>query len=244
MGLLGVYNLRKLKVILGFVISLVGGMILFLIFCIVMRIIQVEVFLPKENIMMLAKFPASRLIFLYEILIIAGLLYALNKNIRNKINSKYSFIKRHRNSFRYTFLATNIILLYSIFIGVTAVTKDKIIDYNFFSPYGKTYNYNDIVKINAGIYGKSLDLFGEHPKGDFYYIIELNDGAKINLTQIGGSKTDDILHTPEVIEKLDKQFVSMGISKVSSNDNIEYCTEYFNKTDTDKIKEILKSVKR
>lgn len=233
-----------LKGIVTGLISLLGGIIFFIIFCILIRFIQMELFLPEEHIMLLAKFPASRLIFIYELFIIFGLFYALNKNFREIISSKYSFKKKHRRGFCYTFLTLNIVLLYLILFGVTAITKDKVIDHKLLSPLGKTYEYNEIVKINTGVYGKKSNFPFLHSQGDFYYIIELNDGTKIDLTQIGGSRTDADLNPSIVIEKLDKQFVDMGISKVSSMENFEYCTEYLDNIYTGKIKNILENVKR
>jgi hypothetical protein len=233
-----------LKVFVTGLISLLCGIIFFMIFCILIRFIQMELFLPEEHIMLLTKFPASRLIFIYEFFIIFGLFYALNKNFRETISSKYSFKKKHRRGFCYTFLTLNIVLLYPILFGVTAITKDKVIDHKLFLPFGKTYEYNEIVKINTGVYGKKLNLLFLHAQGDFYYVVEFKDGTKIDLTQIGGSRNDANLNPSIVIEKLDKQFVDMGISKVSSMENFEYYTEHLNNIYIDKIRNILENVKR
>ena len=46
-----------------------------------------------------------------------------------------------------------------------------------------------------------------------------------------------------IIEKLDIQYVNMGIHKVSSIDNFEYCTEDLDKIYTDKIRNILLNIK-
>jgi len=133
-------------------------------------------------------------------------------------------------------------MLYTILYNVTVITSNKIIDYSFLSPQGKEYSYSDIVKIDAGVYGKKRHLllvrmFSHSSTGEFYYIIELNDGTKIYLTEMGGAKND--ADPRFIIEKLDSQFVNMGIPKVSSMDNFEYCTKNLDKIYTDKIRNIL-----
>ena len=80
-----------------------------------------------------------------------------------------------------------------------------------------------------------------YSKGDFYYIIQLNDGTKIHLTEMGGTKNDEDARF--IIEKLDSQYVNMGISKVSSMDNFKYCTKNLDKIYTDKIRNILLNIK-
>jgi len=82
----------------------------------------------------------------------------------------------------------------------------------------------------------------------FFYVIQLRDGTKIDLTDEGVvTETDDVYSydqdTRFIIEKLDRQFVDMGISKVSSMDNFEYCTENLDKIYTDKIRNILLNTK-
>lgn len=58
---------------------------------------------------------------------------------------------------------------------------------------------------------------------------------------MGGAKNDN---DPRfIIEKLDSQYVNMGISKISRMDNFKYCTKYLDKIYTDKIRSILENVR-
>ena len=133
--------------------------------------------------------------------------------------------------------------MYTALFDVTVITNNKIIDYTFLSPKGKEYSYNDIVKIDTGVYGTKpyVPLQFTHSRGEWFYIIELNDGTKIDLSQVGGSKIDD---DPRfIIEKLDRQYVNMNISKVSSMDNFEYCAKDLAEIYSNKIRDILLNIK-
>ncbi|MCY6354941.1 hypothetical protein [Clostridium sp. ZS2-4] len=234
--------MKKLKAIIILILSLICIIILSVGSFVLIGAIQAKLFLPKEYIMWIFKSPSLRLVFIYEWYIIFGFAYIFSKDLRAfilwVINSKQSFIKRHKMSFIFTFVILNIVLMYTILYNVTVITNNKIINYTFLSPQGKEYGYNDIVKIDTGVYGKKQYT---HSKGDFYYIIQLNDGTKIDLTEMGGAKNDD---DPRfIIEKLDSQYVNMGISKVSSMDNFEYCTKHLDKIYTDKIRNILVNIK-
>jgi len=205
--------------------------------------IQEKLFLPQTYTMWLSKYPFSRLPLIYEIYIIFGFLYIFNKNIRKSIlwviHLKDNFTKRNKIFLLVTFIALNILLIYAILYNVTVVTNNQIIDYTFFSPQGKAYTYSDIVQIDAGIYGKkkTLNQYPHYAKGDFYYIIQLKDGTIIHLTDVGGTREGEDERL--ILEKLDQQYVGMGIPKTSSMANFEYATENLDKIYTDRIKNIL-----
>ena len=233
--------------IIFWIFSVIAIFILSLAFYMLIGAIQEKLFLPQEYIMWLFKYPFSMLPLIYEVYIIFGFLYIFNKNIREAIlwviSLKESFIKRHKMFILISFIVTNIVLIYAIFYNVTVITNNKIINYTFLSPHGKEYGYNDILKIDAGVYGKKINSnrYPHYSKGDFYYIIQLNDGTKIHLTDVGGTKNDE--DERFIIEKLDIQYVKMGIPKVSSMDNFEFCTESLDKIYTDKIRNILLNIK-
>lgn len=234
--------MKKLKGIIFWILSLIGVFILTLASFVLIGVIQEKLFLPQEYVMWIFKSHYSRLVFIYELYFIFGFGYIFNKHLREfilwVINLRKNFIKRHKMSFIFTFIILNIVLMYTILYNVTVITNNKIVNYAFLSPQGKEYEYNDIVKIDTGVYAKKAFT---HSKGDFYYIIQLNDGTKIDLTEMGGVKNDN---DPRfIIEKLDSQYVNMGIPKVSSMDNFEYCTEHLDKIYTDKIRNILLNIK-
>lgn len=233
--------------IIFWIFSVIAIFILSLVFYMLIGAIQEKLLLPQEYIMWLSKYPFSMLPLIYEVYIIFGFLYVFNKNIREfilwVIRLKENFIKRHKMFFLGTFVVLNIVLIHAILYNVTVITNNKIINYTFLSPHGKEYGYNDIVKIDAGVYGKKMNLhrYPHYSKGDFYYIIQLNDGTKIHLTDVGGTKNDE--DERFIIEKLDIQYVNMDISKVSSMDNFEYCTKNLGEIYTDKIRNILLNIK-
>ncbi len=89
------------------------------------------------------------------------------------------------------------------------------------------------------MYGKRLYFPLTHSKGDFFYIIEVDRGTKIDLTEVGGVKNNE--HEYFIIEELDHQFINIGISKESSMANFEYTTKHLDEIYTDKIRNILKN---
>jgi len=236
--------LKILKSIIFWIVSVIGMLIFTIAFMALLSTVQEKLFLPKEYIMWIFKSPAYNLVFIYEFYIIFGFVFIFNKDSRELITeifkSKEKAIINRKMIFLYTFIIFNIVLMYTVLFDVAVITNNKIIDYTFFSPRGNQYRYNDIVKIETGVYGKKGYLPFTHSKGDFYYIVELNDGTKIDLNEMGGSKDNTDLGDPRfIIEKLDIQYVKLGISKVSSMDNFEYCTKNLDKIYTDKIRNIL-----
>ena len=206
--------------------------------------IQEKLFLPQEYIIWTFNYPFSASFLIYEVYMIFGLFYALNKSFRKFIlfNLKKSFIKKYRKPFLSTFIILNIILIYTILFNVTVITNNRIIDYTFLSPKGNEFNFNDIIKIDAGVYGKKTQFpYSHYSKGEFYYIIQLNDGTKIHFTDAVGTKDGEDVRF--LIEKLDIRYVNMDIPKVSSMDNFEFCTEHLDSIYTDKIRNILLNTK-
>lgn len=204
--------------------------------------IQEKLFVPNDYLMWTFNYPNSRFVFIYELYLFFGFFYIFHREFRkvfNLSNSKYSFIKRNRKHIFTLFIASNIALFYIIISAVTAITSNKIIDYSFFHPQGREFSYKDVVKINAGVYGKKLYIPFTHSKGDFFYIIELDNGKKIDLTEVGETINDE--HEYFIIEELDRKFVNMGIPKDSSMENFRYTTGHLDKIYTDKIRSILEN---
>lgn len=237
--------MKIIKVSFFILISIVGVLILTFGIFILIAIIQAKAFVPSDYVMWINKSPASRLVLIYEYYAIFVFFFLFNKAMRTALYDRFKggLIKRYKKWIYAIFAIFNIVILYTILFNVSVITNAKIIDYSFFSPQGREYSYNDVKIINTGVYGKKQYIpFSSHSKGDFYYIIELNDGTKIDLTEMGGSKDDE---DPRfIIEKLDAQFVDMGIEKISSTEYFEYATEHLDKIYTDKILNILKNTKR
>ncbi|WP_066064978.1 hypothetical protein [Neobacillus soli] len=225
--------MKALKSIIYWVLSLIAMVIFAVVIFILIQFMQEKLFVPGKYIMWVSKSPASRLVLIY-----LGFFLLVYRDFRKWISRLF---KRHKKSFITIFGLLNIILLYTILTNITVLTQKTIIDHSFLSPNGKGYGYSDISKINAGVYGER-QFFG-HSKGDFFYIIELNDGSKIDLADVDfmGAKNEE---DPRfILEKLDKKLVNMGIPKKASMDNFKYTTRNLDKIYTDKIRSILKNTK-
>lgn len=221
-----------LKVI-KFMILVVITIILMICLFSMLGVIIEKLFIPQEYTLWIFKYPLCNLIFLFEVYFVIILFY------RSAIIStlKTRFIQRNKKTVLGAFVFFNLLLLYLLIFNVTVITNNKIIDYSFLSPQGNYYSFNDIVSIETGVYGKKKPSLSHYSKGDFYYIIQLNDGVKMHLTDVGGTVNDE--DDRFVIEKLDRQFVNMGIPKTSSMDNFEFCTKHLDKIYTDKIRDII-----
>ncbi|MDQ0199745.1 hypothetical protein [Neobacillus ginsengisoli] len=230
--------MKKLLSYILRILSLIAIVILTIAFYVLIGFVQEKLFAPKEYLLWIFKYPVSRLVFIYELFIGFGFFYLFNKGFRESFSNNV-FFKRHRVSLLSAFVLFNIILLYTIITDVTVITNKKIIDYSFLSPQGKEHSYHDVAGINTGVYGKKFYVPFTHSKGDFYYIIKLNDGTRIDLTEMGGAKND--IDERFIIEKLDIQFVNMGIPKTSSMANFKYST--LGKIYNDKIRNILQNTK-
>ncbi|UPA30177.1 hypothetical protein L0P85_16615 [Terrisporobacter glycolicus] len=102
--------------------------------------------------------------------------------------------------------------------GITVITKDKVIDYNFYNPRGVEYTYDDITNINTGFLGKRKLLSGN--KGDFYYKITLKNKKTIDLKDA----TSDFDDTYLELERFDKVVLDKSkATKVASKQNYKLC---------------------
>jgi len=236
--------LRLVGKIILWILGIIGIFIAIIIFALLIGTIQEKLFLPSEYIMLIAKYPYNLFILIFDYYIFFGASYAFRKDFRIWVNSLKSHLKKYSRPFLFIFATLNLVLLYTIICNVTVITNNKIINYTFLSPQGKEYKYNDIVKIETGVYGnKQPHLpFAHYTTGDFYYTIQLNDGTKIDLTDTGGPHNADNIELNDphfIIERLDREYVNMGIPKVSSMDNFEECTKNLDKIYTEKIQNIL-----
>ncbi|MFK9090717.1 hypothetical protein [Bacillus salipaludis] len=232
--------MKKIKAIFQRVFALIAIIIITIGIFIVISIVQELLFIPKDYIIWIFKSPYSGLVIIFETYLVVGFFYIFNKGLR-EVWKKGAIFKKYRKLTIAAFTTFNIILLYTIITAVTVVTKDQIINYSFCSPQGKEYSYDEIVKIQTGVYGKGRTSIFTHSKGDFFYIIELNDGTKIDLAQVGGTKNEE--DERFILEKLDMRLVNMDIDKESSMKYFEYSKKGLAKIYTDKIRSILENTK-
>ena len=143
-----------------------------------------------------------------------------------------------RKPFVYFFIIINIVIMYTILVNVAVISDNKIVNYSVLAPMGKEYTFEDIAEIDAGVCGEKNS---HHSKGSFYYSIELKDGTKIYLTDLGGIRSSEDIRS--VIQDLDIKFLNMHIPKKSSLKYFEYSKEHLAKQYTDVIQKILKNTR-
>ncbi|WML57703.1 hypothetical protein [Neobacillus sp. PS2-9] len=232
--------MKKLIAFILRVLGFIGIIVLSIGIFVFLAFIQEALYVPKEYIIWMFRSPYSRLVFIFEVYLFVGYFYLFNKEFRDAW--RYGeFFKKYKKIILTAVAAVTIVMLYTVITPVTVVKADKIINYSFFSPQGKEYSYNDIVKIQTGVYGKGRSSLFGHSKGDFFYIIELNDGTRIDLAEVGGTKKDE--DERFVIERLDRKFVDMDIPKEASMKNFEFTKKSLAKIYTDKIRKILENTK-
>ena len=184
-----------IMMIIVVVISMIGVVI-------GITIIQEKVFVPDELITWVVNLPTFNLIFIYELIMILGVFYLWDRFFVKKWGvsrrrERHAVFSKYKKIIISFFVIGNLVLLYAIVTAMTVVTEDEIIVHSFASPQGKVYSYHDIVEINTGVYGKNKPFM--HSKGDFFYIIKLEDGTEIDLTEMGSSTAESDEEGNEIV---------------------------------------------
>lgn len=211
---------KKIGGTLSYILAIILVLILTFLILIGIDWLQFRIFIPDEYLMYVFKAPYSNLIFLFEVevfIITIAILGKITKVNLHEYEWAYNllrFIKRNVIKV----VVINIILLYICVTDITVITKDRIIDYNFYNPMGIEYTYNDITKINTGFLGKKKPLYGN--KGDFYYEIRLKNKRQIALSD-AISDFDDTYLELEIFDKLVAK--KSNVQKISSKENYKLC---------------------
>lgn len=211
---------KKISGTLGYILGIILGLVLTILIFVGIDWLQFKIFVPSDYLMYVFKPPYSYAIFLFEIqvlIMIIAILYKIRKvdsDEKEWACNLISFIKRNIIKV----VALNLVLLYMCITGITVITKDKVIDYNFYNPRGVEYTYDDITNINTGFLGKRKLLSGN--KGDFYYKITLKNRKTIDLKDA----TSDFDDTYLELERFDKVVLDKSkATKVASNKNYKLC---------------------
>lgn len=111
---------------------------------------------------------------------------------------------------------------YCCVTSITAVTADAIITYSPFCPMGKTYDYSDVEKVEAGYGSKTISCFTYNRKGEFSYSIYL-DGKKyiFHAPNVNENIERYMEHSYLELEEFDAELVALSIPKKSGPDNSE-----------------------
>lgn len=211
---------KKISGTLRYIVGIILALVLTILIFVGIDWLQFKIFVPNDYLMYAFKPPYSYAIFLFEIevlIMIIAILYKIRKANSDEHEWAYnllSFMKRNVVKV----IVLNLVLLYMCVTGITVITKDKIIDYNFYNPIGVEYTYEDITDINTGFLGKRKLLYGN--KGDFYYNITLKNKKTIDLYQ-ATSDFDDTYLELEIFDKLalDKS----KAQKIASKENYKLC---------------------
>lgn len=217
------YLQQKDKKIGGTLAYILGGILaIILTFAIFIGInwLQLNIFVPNDYLMYTLKRSYIDIVFLFEIevlIMIIAILCKIRKVDSDEHEWAYKLLSFVKINFKKV-AVINIILLYICVMGITVITKDKIIDYSFYNPTGVNYTYNDITKIDTGFLGKKKLLYGN--KGDFYYKITLKNNRQIELSD-ATSDFDDTYLELEIFDKL--AIEKSNAKKISSKENYKFC---------------------
>lgn len=206
--------MKYIKRLLSFLVFIIIIFVLTIGIFILKYNIQEYLFIQKKYIMWISKAPYNSLLLIFEFYIIIFFASKFNRNYKGL----EKWLKKKARDNKIIFILINVVLLYVIIINIAVVSEDGIVDYSVLSPFGKSYTFEDIKKVNTGFYGSKIPYIRD--KGEFYYYIEFEDGNKINLNGDSGGTYEE-LDSYEEIEKVDKILMSIGIQKISSLSNID-----------------------
>lgn len=163
------------------------------------------------------------MIFAIVFLIIITLCFLLNKFKINKTESLDIYLEIYQKC-KYILVSLFIIITYIFITSNTFVTKDKIIYHSPFHPFGITYDYEDVKKIETGFGNKSFSLIDYNRKGEFYYRIYIED-KKITFSvpstnsKIAKYENDSYLE----LEEFDNELKKYNIKKVTNDEYAHLC---------------------
>lgn len=220
--------MKLIKIIgktLLFVLSLVLAVVLTLLFLLLLSYLQQKILMPKQHLYWIMKSPYSFLFLFFEVELIAIMGYFLSKDMKaafrylqKKLERALPHWKRWRNG---SLIVVNVVLLYFLFIHVSVLTEEGIIDHSAFNPQGTFHAYESLSAIDTGIHGKKKKSFTF--QGGFYYKVTLENGRVLNLADMGGSSTEEDFRF--VLSRLDKRLLDLGIPKTASTENLTYLYE-------------------
>lgn len=125
---------------------------------------------------------------------------------------------------KYIFIVIFIIITYCFITSVTFVTEDKIIYRDPLHPFGITYDYKDITKIETGFGDKNFSFVDYKHKGQFYYRIYF---GKNNFTFSGSMPNPKIERYEEdsylELEEFDNKLEELNIEKITHTKTAHLC---------------------
>ena len=189
--------------------------IAFMVFYIVISLIQEKLFIKGEYIIYLIKYPYSYLVFV--IMIIVSIKIGMMMLKKEKLFSKEKELSLWRKFDKFLMLAI-IPLIYIVVTSVVVVTEEGIYDYSFYNLKGDKYTFSDVEYVNTGFVDSGRN------KGEFFYNIELKNGTKLRLAHPSMTQLSEIYDDDSWQEyvDIDEYIMNSGAKKDSSEKGSKY----------------------
>lgn len=189
--------------------------IAFMVFYIVISLIQEKLFIKGEYIIYLIKYPYSYLVFVIMIIVAnkIGMIISKKEKLSSKDKESSLWIKFDK------FLMLAIIpLIYIVLTSVVVVTEEGIYDYSFYNLKGDKYTFSDVEYVNTGFVDSGRN------KGEFFYNIELKNGTKLRLAHPSMTQLSEIYDDDSWQEyvDIDEYIMNSGAKKDSSEKGSKY----------------------
>lgn len=117
-------------------------------------------------------------------------------------------------------IALHIVLYYCCITGVSVYDGARFLRHGILHPTGEVYEVSDVVRVEAGFYGKWTWLPWKQT-GDFYYEITFSDGRTENWAELYNCADEDSDPWEDLLE-FDRVLMEAGVEKISDWDNREY----------------------
>jgi hypothetical protein len=225
------------------VVIIIAAVVLTIGFAVLIAFIERSIFVPDEFVLWTLHDSSMRIMYIFEGIIIGVVVYYIN---RKKPDFKYtrigkivSFMKNNKGKVIPLLGVTFAVIIYYMIFNVTVFYSDRLINYSFTRSKGKEYSYSEIKSISTGFYRKNIPL--THSKGQFYYIIQMKDGRKINLNSTNVTKDDKDIYL--TVLEFDKQFVNAGVPKTVDKEYFYVEAQNYDKVYSDRIKSIVDNLK-
>lgn len=208
--------MKVIKRMILLILVLIGMVVFNILMMAMLLILQELILVPKDYLIWTVNSPTYPLVFILIGLLDTYILLTLGRFIK-LFKSPFSdkvllLMNTHKKAMGFV----GLVILYIVFFNVTSVTETEIMHRTFYNPIGTGYEYSDVRTVETGVH---LDTkrFSNHER-TFYYIINLQDGTRVDLNGSGGEKGDD---SYGMIEYVDEKLMNMNVKKVSSLNHIE-----------------------
>lgn len=176
-----------------------------------------EIFFLKDGYILWSSSMLTNILpffFLIEGIIISGAFIA--KKTKNIDFEDYQIIFHKLKHYRFLILLINFVILYLSIADINVLYPTHLETARWYAPILQTKEYKSITKVKTG-FQATKSFLSQRDKGDFYYILYLDDGKKIDISMSNPNHEKRYEeHTYLEIEECDAIFMQHGIKKESS----------------------------